>query len=121
MDYPTSITIKGHIYRIEYVATSQEVEDDFAEGLWLGQCCNDVIRVLASQEPFAVLDTLIHEILHAIFNRNKMLKAALQSADMEEPFIDTLAAELAVVLDDTGFTASLEKPSITERIVHEDK
>lgn len=119
MEYPTSITIKGYTYQIEYVATFKEVDDEFAEGRWLGQCCDTTLRVLADQEPFGVLDTLLHEVLHAIFARNKMLKAALQSTDMEEPFIDTLSAELAILLTENGWaTTPLEKPPITRRIVN---
>lgn len=121
MKYPTSITIKGHPYRIEYVDTPQEVDDDFAGGRWLGQCCNNVIRVLATQGSFGILDTLIHEMLHAVFSRNRMLKAALQSADMEEPFIDTLASELAVLLAENGWIEQSEEDlPITERIVRKD-
>lgn len=122
MKYPTSVTIKGYTYRIEYVDTPQEVAVDFEQGLWLGQCADDVIRVLRQREPFSILDTLIHEILHAVFNRNKMLKAALQSEVMEEPFIDNLASELAILLFENGWVEQSEEgPPITERIVPETK
>lgn len=122
MKYPTSVTVKGHTYRIEYVDTSQEVDVDFEKGLWLGQCASDVIRVLRQQEPFSIMDTLIHEILHAVFNRNKMLKAALQSEAMEEPFIDNLASELAILLAENDWVEQPEEsPPITERIVQETK
>lgn len=121
MEYPTSITIRGYTYRIEYVDTPKEVDTDFEKGFWLGQCSSGVIRVLAKQEPFGILDTLIHEILHAIFNKNKMLKAALQSTEMEEPFIDTLASELASFLTQNGWAAPTKSPLITKRIVQEDE
>lgn len=118
MEYPTSVTVKGHTYRIEYVDTHQEVDADFDKGLWLGQCAGDVIRVLVQQEPFSIMDTLIHEILHAVFNRNKMLKAALQSEAMEEPFIDNLASELAILLSENSWVEQpKDKPPVTERIV----
>jgi hypothetical protein len=69
-----------------------------------------------------MLDTLIHEIMHAVFNRNRMLKAALKSADLEEPFIDNLAAELAILLTVNGWVEqSEESPPVTERIVSETK
>lgn len=122
MKYPTSITIKGYTYKIEYVSTPQEVDTDFENRFWLGQCNNDTIRIWASQEPFGILDTLAHEILHAIFNRNKMLKAALQSEEMEEPFIDTLATELASLLALNGWaTPPAKSPPITKRITQETK
>ena len=118
MEYPTNVTVKGHNYRIEYVDTPQEVDVDFERGLWLGQCAGDVIRVLRQQEPLSIMDTLIHEILHAVFNRNKMLKAALQSEAFEEPFIDNLASELASLLAANGWVATPQAdPPITERIV----
>jgi hypothetical protein len=64
-----------------------------------------------------MLDTLIHEILHAVFNRNRMLKAALKSADLEEPFIDNLASELAILLSVNGWVKPGESPPITQRIL----
>ena len=122
MKYPTSVIVKGHTYRIEYVDKHQEVDTDFENRLWLGQCVGDVIRVLSDQEPFGILDTLLHEILHAVFNRNKLLKATLKSEDMEEPFIDNLASELAILLFENGWVGPPEEgPPITERIVRETK
>lgn len=122
MKYPTSVTVKGHIYKIEYVGTHQEVDVDFDKGLWLGQCAGDTIRVLSQPEPFRVMDTLIHEILHAVFNRNKLLKATLKSEDIEESFIDNLASELAILLFENGWVGQPEEsPPITERIVQETK
>ena len=119
MKYPTSVTICGYIYQIEYVETPLEVDDDFAPGHWLGQCCGNTIRVLATQEPFGILDTLIHEILHAVFNKHPMLKQALQSADTEEPFINTLAMELANLLTQNGWATTKKQPTITHRISQE--
>ncbi len=118
MNYPTSITIKGYPYRIEYVATHKEVDDDFEDRQWLGQITHGdgVIRVLAEQRPFGVLDTLLHEILHAVFNRNRMLRAALQSDDTEEPFIDTLSTELALLITENCLETPLKLPPITRRL-----
>lgn len=122
MKYPTSVIVKGHTYKIEYVDTHQEVDVDFDKGLWLGQCSDGVIRVLFQRGLFSVMDTLIHEILHAVFNRNKLLKATLKSEDMEEPFIDNLASELAILLYENGWVEQPEEsPPITERIIRETK
>ncbi len=117
MNYPTSITVKGYTYRIEYVTTHKEVDEDFEDREWLGQCNYCMIRVFVDQEPFGILDTLLHEILHAVFNRNKMLKAAFRSDDMEEPFIDALSTELAGLITENGWvTPPAENPPITRRI-----
>ena len=118
MNYPDSLTIKGYPYTVEYVATPQEVTTEFVAGAWLGICTDNVIRVLAVQEPFGILDTLLHEILHAIFARNPLLKAAIQSDDLEEPFVGTLAVELAKLLTENGWVTTPKKlPTITKRIL----
>ncbi len=122
MKYPTSVVVKGHTYKIEYVDTHQEVDADFEDRLWLGQCADGVLRILNQREHFDVMDTLIHEIMHAVFNRNRLLKASLKSSDLEEPFIDALASELAVLLSENGWLGQPEEsPPITRRIVLETK
>ena len=118
MNYPTNITIKSYPYKIEYVETSREVDTDFESGHWLGQCVGETIRVLADQKPIGILDTLIHEVLHAVFNRNRMLREVVKSKNMEESFIDTLATELTILLIENGWIKQMEEgPPITKRII----
>jgi len=121
MNYPSEVTVKGYPYTIEYVNLPREVGPNLDQTTWLGSCNQDVIRTLATLEPYAILDTLIHEILHVIFHKNQLLASALSSADLEEPFIDTLALELAQLLTQNNWVdLPLESPPITHRIVTED-
>lgn len=121
MKFPVTIRILGYDYRIEYLEYQREVDTDFGCDNYLGTCDCDagVIRILATASPLAVIDTLIHEVLHAIFTRNKMLKTAVQP-DVEENFIATLASEFALLLFDNKLVDfSTESPPITTRIVPE--
>lgn len=119
MKYPTSVYIRGHDYRVEYVEQMREVDRDFECENYLGTVCDRVIRLHARQSKLNLLDSLIHEILHALFTRNKMLKAAVDS-DLEEDFIATLASDVALLLQDSDwFKHPTQKPPITTRIVPE--
>jgi hypothetical protein len=66
----------------------------------LGQACHarGHIRVLANQQPAGVLDTLIHELLHAVFSGNHLLSAAIRPKIGDEAFISALAGALASLL-----------------------
>lgn len=117
LKYPTEAFIKGRQYKIEYVNTSREVDNDLEGDTWLGTCGPSTIRVLATQPGFDVLDTLIHELLHAIIQRNKMLKVALKDG-LEESFVDTLATEITSVLfDNKWIKMPKQGPPITKRIL----
>jgi len=120
MKFPTSVTVRGYTYDIEYVATDREVDYDFQAG-FLGQVCHQQdkakIRVLVS-DPIKTLDTVIHEILHVIFARNSLLKAAIRPEVGDEAFVDTLACELAFLLDSNGWIdLPKEIPVTKQRIV----
>lgn len=67
MKYPVSITIRGYEYQIEYLEHGREVDRDFEDDGYLGTCDSKTIRVLATQPLLGMLETLIHEVLHAIF------------------------------------------------------
>jgi len=121
MKYPTEITVKGYPYTIEYVNLPREVAANFEHTSWWGSCDGDVIRVLATLKPYAILDTTVHEILHTIFHKNKMLPAALSSQDLEEPFIDTLATELTQLLVQNKWVElPTVAPPVTHRILKEE-
>lgn len=120
MKFPIELLIRGHNYRIEYVEYQREVDPDFESGEYLGTCDCDskVLRILVTRPMLAMFETLIHEVLHAIFTRNKMLKTALQP-DIEEEFITTLASEIALLMFDNQLVKFPVKPPITTRIVPE--
>jgi len=117
MRYPVEICIRGYNYRIEYVEYGREVDRDFESDDYLGTVDASVIRVLSTASPLTILETLIHEILHAIFTRNKTLKSVIK-CNMEEVFINTLASEIALILRENDLVKFPAKgPPITTRIV----
>ena len=117
MKYPVEIRIRGYHYRIEYVEHQREVDRDLESDIYLGTCDSNVIRVFAKCSLISLVDTLIHEVLHAIFTRNKMLKIALKHG-VEEYFITTLASEIAsILLDNELVKLPAKGPPITTRIV----
>jgi ADP-dependent phosphofructokinase/glucokinase len=119
MKFPVEIRIRGHNYRIEYVESQREVEVDFESDAFIGTVDDNAIRVFVTKSLLTMVDTLIHEVLHAIFTRNKMLKTAFRP-DMEESFITTLAGEIALILFDNELVKFPTKgPPITTRIVPE--
>lgn len=116
MKYPTSVSIRGHDYRIEYVDQLREVDSDFECTHYIGTVGSGAIRCYAHQTKLNILDTLIHEMLHALFTRNKMLVTAVKS-NMEENFISTLASDMALLLHDNGWVQlPKQPPPITVRI-----
>jgi hypothetical protein len=116
MKYPVTLNIRGYTYRIEYVQTPREVDQDFEVEYYLGTCNAHVIRILATQPQISLLDSVVHEILHAIFTRNRMLRKALK-ANMEESFVATLAGEIAeILLDNELVKFPKQRPPITTRI-----
>ena len=119
MKFPVEITIRGYYYRIEYLEYQREVDRDFECEDYLGTCDSSVIRVLATQSHLAMLETLTHEVLHAIFTRNKTLGAAVKPKLMEE-FVTTLSSEIALILFDNQLvTFPVKGPPITTRIIPE--
>lgn len=115
MKFPTEINIRGYTYRIEYVENPREVDHDFESTNYLGSCSPKVIRILVKQTRLSFVDSLVHEILHAILIRNPMLKQALKN-NMEESFVTTMAGEIAEILLNNELINSLEPPPITVRI-----
>lgn len=116
MKYPVELTIRGYTYKVEYLMHHREVDRDFESDDYLGTVDSKTIRVLATVPLSQIVETLIHEALHALFTRNKMLKTALR-ANMEEMFINTLAADITRLLFDSRLVNLPKKPPITTRIV----
>lgn len=54
-----------------------------------------------AQDGVSMLDSLLHEVLHAMFNEHRLLRAAV-GADNEEAVIHELAAVLADFLTRNG-------------------
>jgi hypothetical protein len=123
MIFPRKVVVRGYSQDIDYVATSREVEQDFANDDFVGQVCQSdpgagKIRIKATREPIRVLDTLVHEILHCIFQRNPLLTASVRPEIGEEAFIDTLGCELAYLLvSNQWITLPDEVPVTTTRIL----
>lgn len=118
MRYPTEICVRGYNYRIEYVEYGREVDRDFESADYLGTVDASVIRVLITESPLTILETLVHEVLHAIFTRNKMLRSAVKSS-LEEEFVTTLASEVALILRENDLVKFPKGPPITTRIAPE--
>lgn len=119
MKFPVEITIRGYYYRIEYLKYQREVDRDFESEDYLGTCDSSVIRVLVTESKLTMVETLVHEVLHAILTRNKMLGSAIKYNLMEE-FVTTLASEIALILlDNELLTFPAAGPPITTRIVPE--
>ncbi|KPK49985.1 MAG: hypothetical protein AMS22_12880 [Thiotrichales bacterium SG8_50] len=108
MKYPTKLMVQGYPYALTFVSDPRDVDLSDPDSQMNGLCGDDFIRVSIKQTPLGVLDTAIHEVLHAIFNRTPMLGAAFRSEKMEEPFITTLATAVANVLVDNNLI-SLEQ------------
>ena len=94
LDWPDSLNICGKRYKIVYCATREDVtpEGD-AYGIHLPT--QREIRVLDSPDERDTLDTICHEMLHAIFSEMKALSALVDGS--EEAFVH----EFASVLVDT--------------------
>ncbi len=123
MNFPRKVIILGYEYKIDYVPTNREVDTHLDSDGLLGQVSysNDKhhIRVNASQTAIGVLDTLIHEILHSLLQRNTLLRASIKSEVGEEAFVDTLACEVAYLLVSNGWIELPENVPVTEKRINE--
>jgi hypothetical protein len=119
MSYPSELWIRGVHYSVEYVTNSREVQTDFDSASFAGVCDNVTytLRVHTDQAPMEVIDTLVHEVIHAILNRNRTLKACIRGS--EEDFVHTLAIDVAQFLVENGLMTLEEKPPVTTRLVRE--
>jgi len=118
LQFPRTVRVHGYEYLIDYVNKNREVDHDLTDDNLLGQCCPGnpgQIRVLTTQCSIGILDSVIHEILHAVFHKNAVLTAALRPEIGDEAFIHTLANELACLLVDNGWVKlpQIVKPTET--------
>ena len=90
---PKSIKILGKTYAVSWQTPPREQ----GEPDYLGRCYNDTnhIYVEPKMPQDQILDTLLHEITHAV--------SAQLSLDLDEPTVHRLATGLAaVILDNPG-------------------
>lgn len=113
MKLPKQVVIAGKSYRIDYTADMVKTDIDQRSALW-GQVDyhTRTIRVYVGKDkhkrqPADILETLLHEIIHAILADNKMLMAAMKDG-MNESFTDTLGVQLADTLTRNGLVRLTE-------------
>lgn len=85
MKIPKTIRIGGHPYKIK---TAKTLENEDGTSLWgKHDSVNGIITIRAGHpSPTAEVDTLLHEILHAIFNGFEY-----QEGDKEERIVACVA------------------------------
>lgn len=91
MKIPKKVNVCGKTYKIVPCQKMLAVDAEETSALY-GQTdvYNKVIRVYAGGQDADTLDTLIHEICHAIFAEHRVLRMALDG-DMEEAFVQSWA------------------------------
>ena len=89
---PTKVYVLGHEYIVEEMS-----EKLFKEREAYGDCCNDQkkIRIYCGVAPSVIRDTLLHEILHAMWHLTH-----IQSHDDEEKVVSRVSTALIGFLDD---------------------
>jgi len=118
MKYPTTVKVRDTLYKIEYVNTSREVSTNLDSDLYCGMAnhVNRTIRILINRPSNAILETLIHELLHCITERNPALLTLLGD-DKEESIVSTFAIDLAMLLlDNKWVNMPKQDPTSTRRI-----
>jgi hypothetical protein len=103
MRLPRQVNVMGKIYRVEYTTGMVETDIDQRSAIW-GQVDYHTrsIRVYRGtadkpRQAGDVIETLLHEIIHAILQENKLLKDCLKDG-VDENFTDTLGVVLADTL-----------------------
>src|SRR5690349_12790076 len=98
--FPISVVVMGKTYSIAYVEHMDRADIDKRAALW-GQVDyhTRTIRVFVGRDerkrqPADVLETLLHEIIHAVIADNQLMKTALKDG-IEEAFVDNLGCVLA--------------------------
>ena len=89
---PSKVYVSGHEYLIEEMS-----EKLYKEREAYGDCCNNqkLIRIYCGTVLSATRDTLLHEILHAIWHLSY-----LQNSEEEEKAISRIATALIGFFDD---------------------
>lgn len=101
--FPDKLNICGKIYNIAYIDNEVTITDNEPSGWGLFDPFSQTLRILDSEDINAKLDTLIHEILHAIFHHNRYLRDAVgarepSGGEKEELFVNQLASILTDTL-----------------------
>lgn len=107
--FPQTLTVCGLIYRVEYVRHEVEADIDKRAAVW-GQVDFHTrsIRICVGRgkrrrKPSDLLNTLLHELLHAILQQNKAVILAAKADDTySEVFVDSLASVLTDTLVRNG-------------------
>jgi hypothetical protein len=119
MKLPTAITIRGVDYTIEYVAQSAEVPTviNCEDKKYLGYIDYNsrTIRVCTEQPNRCILESLIHELIHGVLDRNPMLLKEVVLN--EEAFVDGVAIEIVDLLVENNLITEVALPELTKRIV----
>ena len=92
MKLPTKVYVLGHEYIVEEMS-----EKLFNEREAYGDCCNDQkkIRIYCGVAESVIRDTLLHEILHAMWHLTH-----IQNHDEEEKVVSRISTSLIGFLDD---------------------
>lgn len=103
MKWPDKVNVCGKTYNIVYCETRDDITPEAdCWGMHLGP--KREIRVLDSENEYDTLDTLLHEIIHAIFYDMKVLCDMIAEGKEE-----VVTHELASVLVDTLLRNGLVK------------
>lgn len=89
---PAKVYVLGHEYVVEEMS-----EKLFKEREAYGDCCNDQkkIRIYCGVAESVIRDTLLHEILHAMWHLTH-----IQNHDEEEKVVSRVSTALIGFLDD---------------------
>jgi len=89
---PSKVYVLGHEYAIEEMSEKTHKEREA-----YGDCCNDrkLIRVYCDMIMSGVRDTLLHEILHAVWHLYY-----LQNNEEEEKAVSRISTGLIALFDD---------------------
>lgn len=112
MNLPKKLNIMGKNYKVEYVDKMTDVDVDKRKAIW-GQVdyWSRTIRIWKGDKKWQrqkndLWETIIHEIIHAILEDNKVLKDLIKLNDThKEKFVDNLA----VLITDTLLRNNLIK------------
>lgn len=94
---PFAVDIAGREYAMGFVS-----EEEASEGHYLGLCHNlrQTISISPTHyTPESMLDTVMHEVLHAVWYQYRLHSAMTAPEDVrEEAIVDTLGSALTQVL-----------------------
>lgn len=97
MNLPKKIKVKNVVYTIEYTDKKLETQDTgFCFG-YIYYIEKKILIYTKNRTKVDILETLLHEILHAILEKNQALSLLVLN---QEEFISTLSTDLTQVLAD---------------------